>query len=180
MKRHFVWTAAAGLLLLAAADDPPRTQKVDLGGVTFEAPAAWTKTQPTSAMRKAQITIKPVEPDKDPAELIVFVFPGGGGGVEANIQRWRNQFQDEAGQPPRIESRTVKGKNVDVTRVECAGTFTDMLNRIGPKPGYHLLGAIVMTADAGYFLKLVGPEKTVVAARDDFDRLIASITRTGS
>ena len=44
------------------------------------------------------------------------------------------------------------------------------------KPDFHLLGAIVQTPSTGYFLKMIGPEKTMAAAEADFDRLIASIT----
>ena len=54
---------------------------------------------------------------------MVFAFPGGAGTVEANVQRWRSQFKDADGNPPRIESKVVKGKNVDVTRVETAGHY---------------------------------------------------------
>jgi hypothetical protein len=41
----------------------------------------------------------------------------------------------------------------------------------GPKPGYALLGAIVETSPPTFF-KLTGPEKTVMAARADFDKLV--------
>ena len=35
-----------------------------------------------------------------------------------------------------------------------------------------------MTDDTSYFLRMVGPEKTVNAAKDGFDKLLASI-KTG-
>lgn len=176
MKRQFAFAVLAAFCSIAA-DDPKPPRTVDLGGLTFEAPAAWKSVQPKSAMRRAQLVLPAVEPDKVGAELAVFVFPGGAGTVEANVERWRNQFRDDAGKPPKVESRKVEGKNVDVTRVEVAGTYTDTLNRIGPNPGWRLLGAIVETPQAGYFLKLVGPEKTVAAAREDFAKLMASLTK---
>ena len=59
-------------------------QTVDAGGVSFEVPSTWKSSKPASPMRKAQIKISPAEGDTDPAELIVFAFPGGGGGVDAH------------------------------------------------------------------------------------------------
>jgi hypothetical protein len=163
-------------LLALAAQGPDATQNVDLGGLSFQAPAAWKKVQPKSSMRRAQLNAPAAAGDKEPAELIVFVFPEGAGTVEQNVQRWQNQFKGAGGQAPKVESRKVQGKNVDVTRVEVAGTYTDPFAGKGAQPDYRLLGAIVETRDAAYFLKMVGPEKTMTAARPDFEKLIASIT----
>ena len=60
---------------LATADDA--TQKIDAGGLTFQAPSAWKSTAPESQMRRAQLEIKPAAGDDDPAKLVVFAFPGG-------------------------------------------------------------------------------------------------------
>jgi hypothetical protein len=157
--------------------DPP-TQTIDAGGLTFQAPASWKSSPPRSSMRRAQLKVEPVQGDEDPAELVVFAFPGGAGGVEANVKRWQEQFRDADGNAPKVASKTVKGKNVDVTRVEIAGHYVAAEFPGSPKkldkPNYHLLGAIVLTDSTGYFLKMVGPEKTMVAARPAFDALIAS------
>jgi hypothetical protein len=172
-----VGLALGGLAVALAAlgaDDP--TQTIDVGGLTFQAPAAWKKVQPKSSMRRAQLVVNPAEGDKEPAELIVFVFPEGAGTVQANVRRWQEQFRDAQGNIPKVESKTVKGKNTDVTRVEVAGTYTDPFAGKGAQPNYHLLGAIVETPRAAYFLKMVGPEKTISAAEADFDQLVASIT----
>lgn len=165
-------------LVALGADDP--TQTIDVGGLTFAAPTAWKKTQPRSSMRRAQLQVAPTEGDKTPAELVVFVFPEGAGTVEANVQRWQAQFRDEQGKTPKVDSRKVKGQNVDVTRVEVAGTYTDPFAGKGAQPGYQLLGAIVETPSAAYFLKMVGPEKTMTAAEPAFEKLIASLKSQGN
>jgi hypothetical protein len=167
-----------GLALGLGADAPPQT--IDAGGLKFQAPAAWKANPPSSSMRRAELKVAPVEGDKEPAELVVFAFPGGAGTVEANVQRWRSQFKDTNGEPPRIESKTVKGKNVDVTRVETAGHYYPSQFPGRPKepdrPNYRLLGAIVETPTTGYFIKMVGPDRTMLAARDAFDQMIATMT----
>jgi len=164
-----------------AADAPPQT--IDAGGLTFQAPASWKSSPPTSNMRRAELRVAPAEGDKEPAELVVFAFPGGAGTVQDNVKRWQNQFEDADGNPPSIESKTVKGNNVDVTRVETAGHYFPMAFPGRPKepdrPNYRLLGAIVQTGDTGYFLKMVGPDKTMQAARPEFDQLIASMNARG-
>ncbi len=165
---------------LATADDA--TQKIDAGGLTFQAPSAWKSTAPESQMRRAQLEIKPAAGDDDPAKLVVFAFPGGAGSVEANIERWRKMFKDKEGNAPEAQTKKVKGQNADVTRVEIAGHYYPSnfpgQKREPDREGYRLLGGIVVTDDTSYFLRMVGPEKTVNAAKDGFDKLLASI-KTG-
>ncbi len=169
--------AIALVLGSLGADAPPQT--INAGGLSFEAPGSWKASRPRSPMRRAQLSVAPAEGDDEPAELIVFAFPGGAGTVEANVTRWQAQFRDADGNPPRIESKVVKGKNVDVTRVETAGRYIAPefpgSSKVLDKPNFRLLGAIVQTGTSGYFLKMVGPDKTMVAARPGFDQLLASI-----
>jgi hypothetical protein len=177
------WTLAlSGLCLLAsspdvrAADD---AKTVDAGGLTFATPSTWKSSTPSSAMRRAQLKIDPATGDTEPAELIVFAFPGGAGGVDANVQRWEKTFKDKEGNNPKADVKKVKGQNTDVTRVELSGHYYPTTFPGQPKQadhdGYRLLGAIVTTDETGYFLRLVGPEKTVTAAKADFDKLVASL-----
>jgi len=165
----------------ALADD--KTQTVDAGGLTFEAPASWKSSKPESQMRRAQLKVAPVEGDTDGAELVVFAFPGGAGGVEANVDRWQKSFKDKDGNNPKAEVTTVKGKNVEVTRVEMSGhyyptTFPGQAKQ-ADKPNSRLVAGIVGADDTGYFLRLVGSDKTVSAAKADFDKLLASIKAGG-
>ena len=74
-------------------------------------------------MRRAQLKVEPIEGDDYPAELVVFAFDGGAGTVEANLERWQRLFKDKDGNPPKIESKKVKGKNVEVTRAETSGHY---------------------------------------------------------
>jgi hypothetical protein len=176
---------AVGLALvvgLTAADDPKKT--VEAGGVTFKAPESW-KTVPTkSQMRKAQLKVEPVKGDDFPAELVVYVFPGGAGSVDANVERWQKQFKDAAGATPKVESKKVKGKNVEATRVEIAGHYHPTAFPGMPaepdRADARLLGAIVVTDKYGYFLKMVGPDKTMKEATKAFDELIDSLEVDGN
>jgi hypothetical protein len=168
------------LVPVAGAQEPAsQVRSVDLGGMTMEVPDAWKEAKTTSSMRRLQLAIPKAQGDPEDGELAVFVFPGGAGTVQANVERWRNQFKDETGQPPKGESKTVKGKNVEVTRVALSGTFTDPFAGKGAQANYGLLGAIVETAQGAYFIKLVGPAGTLKAAEADFDKMIASMQTKG-
>jgi hypothetical protein len=171
-------TALVGLSL--GADEPTRT--VDAGGLVFTAPAAWKPVTVTNPMRKAQLKIEPAKGDERGAELIVSTFAGTAGGVDANVGRWEKTFKDKDGNPVKAEVKKVKGKNVDVTRVELAGHYYPA-NFGGPQqpdqPNTRLLGAIVLTDDTSYFVRFIGPEKTISDAKADFDKLIASMKAEG-
>ena len=173
--------ALLAFALPALADD--KTQTVDAGGLTFEAPAAWKSSKPESSMRRAQLKVAPAEGDADGAELIVFAFPGGAGGVDANVDRWRKTFKDKDGNNPKAVVTTLKGKNVEVTRVELSGHYYPTAfpgkAKEADKPNYRLVAGIVGADDVGYFLRLVGPEKTVTASKADFDKLLASLKAGG-
>jgi hypothetical protein len=167
---------AAAALLSLGADEPKQT--IDARGLTFEAPKSWKSSPPVSQMRRAQLTVDPQQGDDYPAELIVFAFPGGAGTVEANIKRWQNLFKDANGNPPTIETKTVKGKNVEVTRAETHGEYHPAQFGGRPEPvrkNARLLGAIVMAGDTSYYVRMVGPDKTMNKIRDDFDEMLKTI-----
>lgn len=175
-RRSIPLFAALFAVSLLGADAP--TQDIDAGGMTFQVPGAWKKLDATG-MRKAHLKIEPAKGDELAAELVVFAFPGGAGGVDANIERWQRTFKDKDGNPPKVDVKTVKGKNTDATRVEIAGHYFPTTFPGQPKQvdhdNYRLLGVIVIADESSYFLRLVGPEKTVTDARPDFEKLIASI-----
>ncbi|WP_148598661.1 hypothetical protein [Aquisphaera giovannonii] len=169
--------AMAVLAIALGADDPKRS--IDTGGLTFKAPESWKSVPVKSSMRRAQLKVAPAEGDDFPAELVVYAFPGGAGTVDQNVKRWQAQFKGADGNPPKIESKTLKGKNVEVTRVETGGHYSPSnFPGMAPEPerdNARLLGAIVVTDKVGYFFKMVGPEKTMNGLKPAFDELIESI-----
>jgi len=171
------------LLLGAAACLMGSTALADgAAGAQWSTPAGWNTDAPRP-MRAATYKIAPAKGDSEGAECGVFFFGAGqGGSVDANIQRWVGQFEQADGKPASgAKTSTEKVKDLDVTRVEVAGTFTGGAGPMAPaggakKPGYKLLGAIVNAPQGPVFFKLTGPAKTVDGARADFDKLIKSIT----
>ncbi len=150
--------------------------------LVFEPPQDWIVEQPTSAMRKAQYRLPRAEGDSEDAECVVFFFGDiGGGSVAANIERWASQFEQPDGRPSKevLEQSERKVAGMPVHEVRLSGTYVAETSpgsgeRVN-KPGFRMLAAIVQSDHGDYFIKLVGPEKTVekhaAAFRDFVSRL---------
>ena len=147
-------------------------------GVRWTAPAGW-KTEAARPMRAATYSIAPAAGDSAGAECVVNYFgPGQGGGVDANIERWRGQVLGADGKPAtaKIDKRTTRG--IQMTLIDASGTYTGMggpMMASKPVPGYRLIGAIVEGPGGSVFFKLTGPAKTVAAQQKNFEQLLASI-----
>lgn len=148
-------------------------------GVRWTAPASW-KAQAARPMRAATYTIPLAAGDQGVAECIVNYFgPGQGGGVDANIERWRGQVLGADGKPAmaKIDKRT--GRGVPMTMIDATGTYAGMGGPMmgGSKPaaGYRLIGAIVEGPGGSVFFKLTGPAKTIAAQQKNFEQLLSSI-----
>jgi hypothetical protein len=178
-NRTVIAIAALAMAVPSVAGDDAK-QTVDAKGLKFEAPKSWKFTPSSRAMRAAELKIQPLDGDDYPAELVVYVFPGGVGPVQANIDRWKKQFTDKDGNPAKLEDKKVMGKNVEVIRAETAGHYhPTAFPGVAPDPdrdGARLLGGIVVTDKITYVIKMVGPDKTMTKLRPDFDAILASAT----
>lgn len=151
------------------------------GGLTWTAPPEW-KSQGERPMRAATYSIPAAKGDSEPAELAVFYFgQGSGGGVDANVKRWIEQFQKADGTSAAKDAKVKKEKiaGLPATAVEVKGTYLggSMMGPSTPKPGYRLLGAIVEGPGGNVFFKLTGPEKTVTAAEKHFRKMLEGLKK---
>ncbi len=136
-------------------------------GATFQLPAGWEWQTPSVTMRLAQAG---VPGSAGPGQLTVFHFgPGGGGGVDANLQRWAGQVQPKEGSSPRRE--TFETGAFRVTWIDVAGTILPSTMGVGPtepQPDSRLLAAVVEGNQGPWFFKLTGPDATLDAQREAF------------
>ncbi len=139
--------------------------------VTWTMPSGWS-SEPTVGMRKATYRIAKAAGDAEDATVSVIQ---AGGTVDDNVSRWKEQF-DAPHDFSRSESTI---SNLKITMVEVHGTYTGGGVMVGespnPRPGWALRGAIVSAGPQPYFFKMLGPDKTVAAARQDFQALVDSI-----
>jgi len=149
------------------------------GDLKFQAPEGWVSEQPSSNMRVAQYRLPG---DGGDASLIVFFFgPGQGGSVEANLDRWIGQMKQPDGssskEKAKTETTTVNGMKVtllDVTGTYGAGDMTGGGGATGDKPNSRMRAGVIETTRGAYYIKLVGPEKTVTRWNDGFMAFIKS------
>ena len=105
--------------------------------------------------------------------MLYYFGPGQGGSADANVQRWVSQMKQADGTATKDgneEHLDVNG--LKVTTVDVAGTYVaEMAPGSGTfhdSPGFRLRAAVIETPNGSYYLKLVGPEKTVTHWNDSF------------
>jgi hypothetical protein len=112
---------------------------------------------------------------------VVFYFgPGQGGGAEANLTRWAEQFRQPDGRAPSavMKTRQLDVGGLTVHLAEVAGTYSAGMpgGPAGPdRPNYMLLGAIAAGPDANWFFKATGPRATLEANRGAWEAMVRSI-----
>jgi hypothetical protein len=146
-------------------------------GLRWSAPAGW-KSEGGRTMRAATYTMTPAAGDRDTAECGVYFFGvGQGGSVQANIDRWKAQFQGPDGKtaPAQVAKKTVHG--LTITTIDSSGEYSGMGGPMASGravPGYRLLGGIVEGPGGNIFVKFTGPARTIAANQQKFERLLAS------
>jgi hypothetical protein len=143
-------------------------------GLGFDLPQGWQAETPESNMRLAQATIPG---PGGPGQLAVFFFgPGGGGPVQANIDRWVGQMELAPGAEPSPE--TFEANGYQVTLVDVKGTLLPSTMGMGPstpQPDSRLLGAVVEGPGGPWFFKVTGPDSTLAPQRDAFLSMLRGV-----
>ena len=164
MKRLSLLALALCATATLLAEDPA---KFTVGAFDFQRPATWAWVPVSSPMRKAQLKVPGAKPDSA-ADITFFHFgAGGGGGAQANIQRWLGQFQSAEG-ASKVEPQEISGAKV--TLVSTEGTFSSGMpgGPATPLAGQALLGAIIEHAEGDVFVKMTGPAALVKESRKPF------------
>lgn len=149
---------------------------VDLGGLKSTAPASWKEGEVSSPMRIKQFAVAGKGKDAGDAEIVIFFFgQGQGGDVDANLKRWKGQFQPPQGKAIDDVSKveTVKLTSTKATLLDVRGTYMFKARPMDPGPGearagWRMLAAILETPKGNYFIRFVGPDKTVGGGEKDF------------
>lgn len=161
-------------LALLSAGFSPATLKYDV-------PAGWVSSPPSSSMRVAQFTLPRAPGDPADASLVVYYFQGGGGSVQANIDRWVQQMEEPSGKPARDQAKTseLSSHGLTITLLDVSGTYTAEMSPGSTEhhdnQNYRLRAAVVETPSGPYFVKLTGPAKTVAQWDASFMTFIKSL-----
>lgn len=139
---------------------PPATLKYDI-------PEGWTSKPPSSRMRVAEFVLPKVQGDAEDATLVITFFGGQGGTVQANLDRWVTQMAQPDGRPTKdvAKTSTLKTNDLTLTIMDIPGTF---VAEVAPgsaerhnQPGFQFKGAVIEGQGGPFFVRLVGPAKTI-------------------
>ncbi len=146
-----------------------KTVDVKIGELDLKLPESWKQSDATLPMRLATFDVPASNGDKENGEFVISSFPGGGGGVDANISRWVGQFSAEGREA--VVRQGKAGEN-DYFIVNISGTYMKpvgppILRKTKETAGQRMVGVILNLDGKGvYFLKLTGPDATIAAQVD--------------
>src|SRR5262245_13632648 len=112
MRLHFITVAVLTLGLLGSSRGQEKatdTISVGEGKITLAVPQGWQKKEPANRIVEAELAVPPVKGDETPGRLTAM---GATGTVQANIDRWVDQFGGSA--KPKIDKTTVSGAEIQV------------------------------------------------------------------
>lgn len=197
MKRSFVFVLALSAVcaLVGArsrAADEEKSKEKRQAELTFEiaegrfkliAPDTWERKQPKVRIIDHEFEVPAAEGDEQPGRVTVM---GAGGTIDDNLKRWYGQFEQPDGSKSEDAAKVekLKAAGQEVTLVDLAGTYLDKPpfanSPAKRRENYRMLAAVVQTKQGGkstgnYFIKLIGPEKTVAGQVDAFRKMIEGL-----
>ncbi|NIA16299.1 MAG: hypothetical protein GWP08_19735 [Nitrospiraceae bacterium] len=136
----------------------------------WDTPPGWTEL-PVTSMRLANFRVA----NRPDTQCYLTVLPGSGGGVVANINRWRAQMALSESSAEAIDNLpTIPLLGQEAAYVEFDGTFSGMNDAVG-SDGFKLIGAIVVTDETAVFVKMTGPAEVLEQHRDNFKDFCKSL-----
>ncbi len=154
----------------------------------FVAQAGWVEEPTSSAMRVGQYRLPKLETDAEDATLIVYHFgAAGGGGFEANLERWASQMEQPDGSDSASKIAHLQRKHGEVALHEAwldgtlvAETMPGSGERLN-KPGFRLRAAMLeVPGTTAYYAKLTGPKATVERWEASWNAFLTSAAQSHS
>lgn len=139
----------------------------------YRVPAGWVEEERSSNMRVGQYKLPRAEADTEDASLVLYYFgQRQGGSAAANVERWASQMQQPDGAKAKITEESFTANGLKITAVDGVGTYVAETapgsGTFHNKAGYRLRAAVIETPNGSYYVKLVGPEKTVTRWNEAF------------
>ncbi len=134
---------------------------------TFDAPKGWKKQRPPARMSVESYEVG--EADR-PALVTLTVLGQGGGGIEANLKRWRDQVK--------LPHASVAEMMEEVQTLDLGGAkaaYVDYANPKNPAPNNRILGVVMPLEREAWFFKMTGPHDVVGRHKDEFDAFVKSV-----
>ncbi len=168
------WLCVAAALAYCGA---ARAGEVTIDGLKSKTPDAWKKQATATQMQHAKFELPKAGDEKDATTLVVYFFgTGSGGGTEANLKRWKEQFKSP--EEKNVKKEELKVGDVKVTYYDVTGTYLEKFPPFAPnakiteKPDYRAINVIFESPKGPYFFRLIGPAKSVEKHKKEFDKWV--------
>jgi hypothetical protein len=173
------WRTAACLaaVFCVATLGHAEDKDVTIKAIKLTVPEAWEQKPPSNNLRLGEFKITPVK-DEGEAEIVVYSFGGGGGGIDDNVKRWVEQFSPEGRKVKVTQGKAPQGEYVVV---DISGTYNQP---VGPPiqrktkavPDSRMLALIIgIQGEGNYFLKFTGGKETVAAHEAAFRKSFGGV-----
>jgi hypothetical protein len=147
----------------------------------FEMPAGWKRIEATGSYRFAQMQLPLAEGDE--GQVMLIVYWNIKGSAEANIGRWINEFTEADGKPVSRDKATIASRKINgllVTTLDVSGKYGASMaaaeHAQAVIPDARVLAAVVeVPGSQPYFIKAVGPVRTMAAVASDYEAFLASL-----
>ena len=153
---------------------PPPETEFRTARLSGTVPDGWIRGAPSGPF-PAEVAFKMVG-DGRMAEATASVLEGKGGGLLANVNRWRGQMK--------LEETTEEQLRNTAQKIEVAGLTADYVDLLGPESAgekrERLLGVIVPRGGATWFFRLRGPAELVGKQKSAFETFVKSVRFSGS
>lgn len=142
----------------------------EIDGIQFQVPSGWEQVA-LSPAQQGMISASFRIPDA--GKDVKLTLSTVGGGIAANLERWRGQFQLKPGESP-VE-KTIRVDGVDAVWLDLRGTF-DSRPAIDAQvsSGMRMIGVAIPRSPRDFYLKLTGPREQLLNAATEFQDFVKS------
>lgn len=158
-------------------DTQPEEQAPQQNPLAWVTPEGWTDAPPSSGstmggMRLIDLRFGP----NGEGECFLSAMPGTGGGLEANINRWRTQMEQPAytaDELAKLPKKPFLGR--EAVFVEFDGAFRNV-GETASRDGFRLMGMVQPAPEFTLFVKMTGPKELVEKNAAAFHQFCESIS----
>jgi hypothetical protein len=171
----------AGVAALPAGDKKGEGELIELDGLKSKTPADWQKQKPANRLRSHQFKAPKAAGDREDAEIAI--SPDQSGPVEKRLETWKEWFDVPADLPkeeaPRVDTFAIGAAKA--TYLDIRGTYYQLPRPLAPKnqaklqPNYRMLAVFLETKDDRFFIRMIGPAKTVAQHKPAFDAWLKAL-----
>ena len=149
------------------------TRHLAKGAISYKVSNTWIKEPVSNSMRLEQYKIS------DNSNLSVSFLPGNAGGLEANIERWKNQFsQDEEFKI--LENTQFNYRSIPVTKIYLNGNYLESKDPFNPsaqkllRENWAAYIIVAETEPGTCFFKVLGPASELKLENKHLDDFVRS------